>query len=112
VHRTTLAYFAERIVLTLLVLQAGAVLALTPAYVAGAIAEEKERGTLELLCTTQLRSHEIVLGKLFARLVHLTGLLLTGLPILCLALFWGGVDPHLVLAAFAVTGLTLLSIGG
>src|SRR5207253_43478 len=44
---------------------------LTPAYVAGAIAEEKERKTLEFLLATDLRNREIVFGKLVARIGYL-----------------------------------------
>jgi hypothetical protein len=40
-----------------------AVLLLTPGYVAGAIAEEKERRTLEFMLATDLRSREIVLSN-------------------------------------------------
>src|SRR5438132_196158 len=39
-------------------LQLAVVLLLTPAYTAGALAEEKERGTLEALLATDLRSRE------------------------------------------------------
>jgi ABC-type transport system involved in multi-copper enzyme maturation permease subunit len=81
---------------------------MTPVMVAGAIAEEKERRTLEFVLATDLRSREIVLGKLAARLANLLLLLITGLPVLALLQFFGGVDPGELLAAFAVTLLTLL----
>jgi ABC-type transport system involved in multi-copper enzyme maturation permease subunit len=106
-----LSALGESFVFSILVVQSAAVLILTPAYLAGVIAEERERGTLELLLTTQLSDHEIVLGKLVARLTHLAGVLLAGLPLLALTQLWGGVDMRLVLAAFFVTGLNLLSIG-
>lgn len=89
-----------------------AVLLLTPAYAASAVTEEKERQTLDFLFTTDLRSREILLGKLVARLAYLACLLLTGLPVLCLLPFLGGVEPELVLGGFAVAGLTLLSLAG
>src|SRR5262249_46391325 len=85
---------------------------LTPAYVAGSIAEEKERRTIEFILATDLRNREIVLSKLGSRLANLTLFLLTGLPILSFMQFLGGIDPNLVLAGFAVTGLTMLGIGG
>src|SRR5262245_65542953 len=44
------------------VVQLIAVILLTPAYVAGAISEEKDRKTLELLMATDLRNREIVLS--------------------------------------------------
>jgi ABC-type transport system involved in multi-copper enzyme maturation permease subunit len=85
---------------------------LTPAYTAGAVAEEKERKTLEFLLATDLRNREIVLSKLAARLASLALLVLTGLPVLSILQFVGGVDPDLLLAGFAVTGLTLASLAG
>jgi ABC-type transport system involved in multi-copper enzyme maturation permease subunit len=85
---------------------------LTPAYVAGAIAEEKERRTLEFILATDLRNREIVLGKLAARVANLTLLVLAGLPVLSLLQFLGGVDPGLVVAGFAATGLSLVSLAG
>ncbi len=105
------ARFAQHFVTGVLALQGAAVLVLTPAYLASALAEEKERKTLELLFTTSLRDREIVLGKLFGRLTHLACILLTGLPILCLAQFWGGIDGPMLLAGFAVSALSLLSVG-
>lgn len=97
---------------TFMVVQFIAVGLLTPAYVAGAISEEKDRKTLEFLLATDLRNREIVLSKLLARLLNLSMFLLTGLPILAMLQFLGGVDPNLVLAGFAATALTMYGIGG
>jgi ABC-type transport system involved in multi-copper enzyme maturation permease subunit len=104
--------FARYFVVTALTLQAAFVIVVTPAYVAGAVAEEKERDTLKLLFTTPLLDREIVLGKLLGRLTHLATVILAGLPILSVIPIWGGVDSQLLLAGFAVTGLGLLSTGG
>ncbi len=87
-----------------------AVLLLTPAYTAGAVAEEKDRRTLEFLLATDLGNSEIVLSKLLARVANLTLIILTGLPVLSLLQFWGGIDPELVLAGFAATALTMFSL--
>lgn len=106
-----LADYSRSFVMSTLLLQGAAVLILTPPYIASAISEEKERGTLELLFTTHLHDHEIILGKLLARVTHLAGILLAGLPILSLAQLWGGVD-FLVLAAMTVVTLaSLISYG-
>ncbi len=102
--------FAEQFFNKFMLLQLFLVVVLTPIYVAGAIAEEKERRTLEYLLATDLRNREIVLSKLVSRLAHLTLLVLTGLPILSFVQFLGGVDPGMVLAAFAATGLTMTSL--
>lgn len=91
--------------------QIAAVLLLTPICVSGSITEEKERRTLDLLLTTQMRDREIIFGKLAARLGNMVLLLLTGLPVLALTQFLGGVDPDAVLAGFALTLMTLLSLG-
>jgi ABC-type transport system involved in multi-copper enzyme maturation permease subunit len=97
---------------TFLVVQFALTLVLTPAYVAPAIAEEKERKTLEFLLTTDLYSREIVLGKLLARLGQVALLLLAGLPVLGAVQFLGGVEPELVFAGFAATALTAQSLAG
>ena len=109
--RNELSRLAESFVFTILTLQTAAVLLLTPVYVAGAIAEEREKHTLELLFTTHLRDREIVLGKLCARVVHLASVLLAALPILSLIQFWGGVEMGVLLAGFANTALMLFSVG-
>jgi ABC-type transport system involved in multi-copper enzyme maturation permease subunit len=106
------ARFARNFASALMMAQNVAVLVLVPAYLAGAVAEEKEKKTLDLLFTTALTDREIVLGKLLGRLAHVGGVLLAGLPVLALAQLWGGVDVAVVLANFAVAGLTLLSVGG
>jgi ABC-type transport system involved in multi-copper enzyme maturation permease subunit len=103
--------FANAFVGVLLTVQALAVLVLTPAYLAGAIAEEKERRTLDLLFTTHLTDREIILGKLCARLLHLGGVLLIALPVLAILQLWGGANPLVIVAAFAACGFSLLSIG-
>jgi ABC-type transport system involved in multi-copper enzyme maturation permease subunit len=54
----------------------------TPAIVAGALGEEKERGTLQSLLGTELVAREIVLGKLLGRLALLFWIGLPGLPFL------------------------------
>ncbi len=106
-----LASFAAHFAATCLFVQFGAVLLLTPALTAGAIAEERQRGTLDLLLSSGLSAVEIVLGKLLARTLVLFMLLLTGLPVLFLTQLWGGVDEQFLLAGFAVNVLTLLSVG-
>lgn len=109
---TQLQRFAESFFSAFIGVQFVATILFTPVYVAGSIAEERERRTLELLLATDLNSREIVLGKLVSRLANLTLLILTGLPILCLMQFLGGVQPDLIFAGFAVTLLTMLSLGG
>src|SRR5947209_481285 len=46
----------------------------TPAYTAGAITDEKSRGTLQYLLAADLTSGEIILGKLFGRVAQVASL--------------------------------------
>lgn len=105
-----LAELAEGFFKTFCIVQFLTILVLTPAYTAGAIAEEKDRKTMEFLLATDLNGREIVLGKLISRLATLGLIVLTGMPVLSLTQFLGGVDPNLVLAGFALSGLALMSL--
>jgi ABC-type transport system involved in multi-copper enzyme maturation permease subunit len=105
-----MAQFSSGVFYTFMIVQFGLVALLTPAYTAGAIAEEKDRKTLPFLMATDLHDREIILGKLMSRLLNLTLFILTGLPILSFLQFVGGVDPGLLLAGFAATFLTMLGL--
>ena len=106
------AVFARLYAIALLTMQTGAILALTPAYLSGALAEEKESRTIELLFTTPLRDRELVLGKLLGRMLHLGIVLLAALPVFALTRLWGGVDDDLLLGGLTVSFFTMLSVGG
>jgi ABC-type transport system involved in multi-copper enzyme maturation permease subunit len=105
------ALLAETFFMVFMLVQLTLVVLLTPAYVAGAIAEEKDRKTMEFMLATDLRDREIVLSKLLSRLANMSLLLLTGLPILSILQFIGGVDPQLMVAGFAAIALSMLGIG-
>ncbi len=107
-HR--MSEFAESFFFAFLFVQLVVLVVLTPAYTAGAIADEKERRTLEFILATDLRNREVVLSKFLSRLANLTLVILTGLPILAILLFAGGIDPNHVLAGFAATALTVASL--
>lgn len=87
------------------------ILLATPAFVAGAITDEKTRGTLQYLLTADLTPAEVVLGKLWARLAQVVLLILTGLPVLCFAGVFGGLDFLLLLGLIGVSALLLFSVG-
>ncbi|MFL5242553.1 MAG: ABC transporter permease [Gemmataceae bacterium] len=111
VRANDMANFTSSFFFAYMIVQFTLVIVLTPAYTAGAIAEEKERKTLEFILATDLRNREIVLSKLVSRLLNITMLVLTGLPLLSIMQLLGGVDPTLLLAGFAATGLTILGLG-
>jgi ABC-type transport system involved in multi-copper enzyme maturation permease subunit len=112
VRRSDLIAFAADFSYGFMVMQLVTVFVLTPAYTAGAVAEEKERGTLEGMLITDLGSREIVLGMLVSRLGILLLIVLGGLPILAALQFLGGIDPNIILATFAATGLSLVGLAG
>src|SRR5262249_24032103 len=93
-----------------IIVQFAAVALLAPASTGPAIAEEKERGTLDYLFATDLRGYDLILGKLVSRLAYLVLFLLTGLPVLGLLQFLGGVDPSRVVAGYLATGMIILSL--
>lgn len=87
------------------------VLLATPAFTAGAITDEKTRGTLSHLLTAYLTAGEIVLGKLLGRLAQVALLVLAGLPVFCFLGALGGLPPLLMLAVLAATSLPLFALG-
>src|SRR5438132_9353641 len=87
--------------------QYGAVFLFVPLFLCGTIAGEREERTLDLLFTTQLLDHEIVLGKLASRTVALVTLILCALPVMSIIMLFGGIDPEGLLR---IQGATLLAI--
>jgi ABC-type transport system involved in multi-copper enzyme maturation permease subunit len=79
--------------------------------IAGEVAEEKERGTLALLLTTQLESWHLLVGKLLGRGLQLLAILLTGLPLYCFAAAWVGVGPHYLAAQVVLLVLWVYAAG-
>jgi ABC-type transport system involved in multi-copper enzyme maturation permease subunit len=109
--REQLEQFANRVCSALLTAQCLVVLLLAPIYFGAAVSEEKEKGSFDFLLLSPLPNHQIILGKLAARWLHLFGVLLAGLPIVALTQLWGGVDLVQLIAGVVVMGLTLLSVG-
>jgi ABC-type transport system involved in multi-copper enzyme maturation permease subunit len=84
----------------------------TPAFVAGAITDEKTRGTLVGLLTAYVTPVDIVLGKLAARCSQVAVLALTPLPMLALVGQYAGITPEFLICLVAVTVLVLVGLGG
>jgi ABC-type transport system involved in multi-copper enzyme maturation permease subunit len=89
----------------------------TPVLTAGAITDEKWRGTLQYLLVTELFSWEILVGKLIGRLYQVMLIAVTPLPILCFVGVFGGLDWSMIAAlivsslvmAFALGSMSLLA---
>lgn len=106
----TLARLGAAYFMTLSWLQLLAVVAMGPAMVAGTIATERERRTIEYLFASSLSNAEIVLGKLAARILHIVYLVLAGVPIMALMMLLGGIAPEGVLVLTIITLCTVLTI--
>ena len=94
---------ASAIFSTFITTQVMAVLCVTPAIVAGTIADERQRKTLHYLLASDLTGLEIVGGKLAARMLQVVVLVAVGLPIMSILSLFGGLDPELILVAFLGT---------
>lgn len=78
---------------------------------ASAVSQEKDRRTFVLLLMTDLRSYEIVLGKLYGSLLPIALLLVGMVPVLALAMLLGGVAPAQVGQAALVIAVASLAAG-
>jgi ABC-type transport system involved in multi-copper enzyme maturation permease subunit len=78
---------------------------------ASGVAQEKDRQTLILLLMTDMRDHELVLGKLFAGLMMVMVLVLASVPVLFLILLLGGVGIDQVLWALAICAASAFTAG-
>ena len=95
-------------------LQLSLVLAASLLFSSGSVAQEKDRRTLILLLMTDLRSPELVVGKLLASLLPVIVLIGVSLPVLCFLRLLGGITLGQVLwleALCLVTGLAAASWG-
>ncbi len=84
---------------------------LTPLFMAGAIAQESNPRTWEILLTTPLNRVQIVVGNMFGRLFFVLALLVAALPLMLSTQFFGGVPPAAVWGSFGVSACTALLVG-
>ncbi len=80
-------------------------------FTASNVAQEKDRRTLILLLMTDLRNHELAVGKLLASLLIVGVLLTTSLPVFCFLKLLGGITWSQILWAEAVVGSAALAAG-
>lgn len=78
---------------------------------ASAVAQEKDRRTLELLLMTRLTNSELVLGRLMASMLNVLSLIVAALPMFMICALFGGVSFEQILRAFAVTMISALAAG-
>jgi len=99
-----LARFGSAVFALIAPVQLALAMAFSALLTGAAVAQEKDRRTLELLLMTRLTNSELVLGKLLASMLSVLVLILAGVPLLMLLALLGGVS-HLQLAR--VVGVTV-----
>lgn len=84
---------------------------IVPAYSAGAVSNEKERGTLDLLALTLLSSNAVVAQKLAAAIGQAVMLTVASLPVVAIVFLIGGVSPWEMVVANALLFVTTAAFG-
>lgn len=92
-------------------LQIGLICILAPVFMAGAIAQEANPRTWDILLTTPLGAAEIVLGNLFGRLFFILALLFSSLPLFALTQYFGGVPGSSILTSYMIAACAALLVG-
>ncbi|MCH7489450.1 MAG: ABC transporter permease subunit, partial [Gemmatimonadetes bacterium] len=84
---------------------------LAPVFTAGAITQERDAQTFNILIATPLSNAQIVLGSLMSRLYFVLMLLLGGLPIFLAMMIYGGVTLQQITESFEIAGATAVLTG-
>ncbi|MCH8004874.1 MAG: ABC transporter permease subunit [Planctomycetes bacterium] len=91
-------------------LQVGLICLLTPIFMAGAISQEANPRTWDIMLTTPLGNLQIVLGNLFGRLFFVLALLFSTLPLFAVTQYFGGVPGESIFASYAIAGSSSLLV--
>jgi len=92
-------------------LQVGLICILSPVFMAGAIAQEANPKTWDILLTTPMSRLEIVLGNLLGRLFFVLALLFASLPLFALTQFFGGVPGKSIIDSYIVSAGAAILVG-
>lgn len=84
---------------------------LAPVFMGGAIAQEGDPRTWEVLLTTPLTKGQIVLGNLLGRLFFVMALLAASLPLFALTQYFGGVPGRAIFASYGIAAAAALLVG-
>src|SRR5205085_2646956 len=92
-------------------LQLGLVALLAPIFTAGAITQEKDSQTYDILLATPLSNAQIVLGSLMSRLFFVVALLISGIPIFSATQIFGGVEITSIAMSVVIAAATAFVTG-
>ncbi len=91
--------------------QLGLVALLSPVFTAGAITQEKDSQTYDILLSTPLTNGQIVLGSLLSRLFFVVTLLLSGIPVFAITQIFGGVAIRQIVVSWLIACATAFITG-
>ena len=106
-----LAWFGAAAFQILAPLQLAVAMPFSALLVASAVAQEKDRKTLDLLLLTSLSNADLVLGKLLAAMLLVLVVVASTLPLLMIIALLGGVSTSQILRVQAVTLASALAAG-
>jgi ABC-type transport system involved in multi-copper enzyme maturation permease subunit len=92
-------------------IQLGLVALLSPIFTAGAITQEKDSQTYDILLSTPLTNGQIVLGSLLSRVFFVVALLVSGIPIFAVTQIFGGVAIGSIVYSFLLAASTATVTG-
>ena len=84
---------------------------LAPVFTAGAITQEKDSQTYDILLSTPLSNGQIVLGSLLSRLFFVLSLLISGIPVFAITQIFGGVAINSIVMSFLIASATAFVTG-
>src|SRR6185312_2113274 len=84
---------------------------LAPIFTAGAITQEKDSQTYDILLATPLTNGQIVLGSMLSRLFFVVALLISGIPIFSITQVFGGVAISSIITSVTIAAVTALVTG-
>ena len=98
-----LARFGAAVFALLAPVQLALAIGFSALLTAAAVAQEKDRRTLDLLLMTRMTNSELVVGKLLASMLTVLVLILAGLPLFMVLALLGGVSHGQIARIFGVT---------
>ena len=84
---------------------------LAPIFMGGAIAQESNPQTWDVILTSPLSSLQIVLGNLFGRLFFVFALLISTFPLFAVTQLFGGVPGSAIIASYSISAASALLMG-
>lgn len=105
------ARFGSAVFTLIAPLQLAMAVAFSALLTAAAVAQEKDRRTLDLLLMTNLTNAELVLGKLFASMLSVLVLIVAAVPLMLAFTLLGGISYLQVIRVVGVTLVAALAAG-